>query len=331
MIHGGSGDVPEWRVPLKINGVKNAAIAAYKVLSAGGHAIDAVEAALRSMENDEYLNAGYGSVLNLDGEIEMDASIMNGQNLKAGCVSLVHDIKHPVTLARRVMEKSNKDWSSPCFFAAHGAMTFAKENGFKILPPGALVTNFAKESLIAYKAYKATEAKQKKNFGEVGTVGAVAMDMHGNIAAATTTGGMTGKIPGRIGDTPQIGSGTYADNKVGGTSSTGKTIRSIFKLTVDIQMYFYVGTGEVIMRYNLAANVMKRIEWLGKDAQTATEESIIEMTDKLIETGGSITIDKNGSVGIYFSSNIMPWAKLKHDVLSFGTKVNDNFQEILDK
>ena len=224
MIHGGSGDVPEWRVPLKINGVKNAAIAAYKVLSAGGHAIDAVEAALRSMENDEYLNAGYGSVLNLDGEIEMDASIMNGENLKAGCVSLVHDIKHPVTLARRVMEKSNKDWSSPCFFAAHGAMTFAKENGFEILPPGALVTNFAKESLIAYKAYKATEAKQKKNFGEVGTVGAVAMDMHGNIAAATTTGGMTGKIPGRIGDTPQIGSGTYADNKVGGTSSTGETI-----------------------------------------------------------------------------------------------------------
>lgn len=85
------------------------------------------------------------------------------------------------------------------------------------------------------------------------------------------------------------------------------------------------------MRYNLAANVMKRIEWLGKDAQTATEESVKEMTDKLIETGGSITIDKNGSVGIYFSSNIMPWAKLKHDVLSFGTKVSDNFQEILDK
>lgn len=311
VIHGGSGDVPEWRVPLKINGVKNAAIAAYKVLSAGGHAVDAVEAALRSMENDEYLNAGYGSVLNLDGDIEMDASIMNGENLKAGCISLVHDIQHPISLARRVMEKSNKDWSSPCFFAAHGAMTFAKENGFEILPPGALVTNFAKESLIAHKAYKATEAKQKKNFGEVGTVGAVALDIHGNIAAATTTGGMTGKIPGRIGDTPQIGSGTYADNKVGGTSSTG--------------------TGEVIMRYNLAANVMKRMEWLGKDAQTATEESVKEMTEKLIETGGSITIDKNGSVGIFFSSNIMPWAKLKDDVLSYGTKIGDNFEEILDK
>lgn len=85
------------------------------------------------------------------------------------------------------------------------------------------------------------------------------------------------------------------------------------------------------MRYNLASNVMKRIEWLGMDAQTATEESVKEMTQKLIETGGSITIDKNGSVGIYFSSNIMPWAKLKHDILSFGTKVGDNYEEILDK
>lgn len=85
------------------------------------------------------------------------------------------------------------------------------------------------------------------------------------------------------------------------------------------------------MRYNLAASIMKRIEWLGKDAQTATEESIKEMTEKLIETGGSITIDKNGSVGIYFSSNIMPWAKLKGGVLSYGTKIGDNFEEILDK
>lgn len=85
------------------------------------------------------------------------------------------------------------------------------------------------------------------------------------------------------------------------------------------------------MRYNLASNVMKRMEWLGKDAQTATEESITEMTAKLIETGGSITVDKHGNVGIYFSSNIMPWAKLQHDVLSFGTKHGDDFQEILDK
>lgn len=170
---------------------------------------------------------GYGSVLNLDGEIEMDASIMNGENLKAGCVTLVTDIRHPVTLAKRVMEKADKDWSSPVFFAAHGAMNFAKQNGFEILPPGALVTDFARKSLIEYKADQVIQQKLeqsqkvKKNFGEVGTVGAVAMDVHGNIAAATTTGGMTGKIPGRIGDTPQIGSGTYADNNVGGTSSTG--------------------------------------------------------------------------------------------------------------
>lgn len=153
---------------------------------------------------------------------------MNGENLKAGCVCLVSDIQHPITLARCVMDKSDKDWSSPCFLAAHGAMNFARNNGFEILPSGALVTQFAQDALVAHKAHKLSEAKlahilkTKKNFGEVGTVGAVAMDMYGNIAAATTTGGMTGKIPGRVGDTPQIGSGTYADNTVGGTSSTGK-------------------------------------------------------------------------------------------------------------
>lgn len=173
------------------------------------------------------VSLGYGSVLNLDGEIEMDASIMDGSNLKAGCVCLVQNIRHPITLAKRVMEKSDKDWSSPVFFAAHGAMNFARQNGFEVLPPGALVTPFAKQALASHKTHIAAECKlekilkTKKNFGEVGTVGAVAMDMYGNIAAATTTGGMTGKIPGRVGDTPQIGSGTYADNSVGGTSSTG--------------------------------------------------------------------------------------------------------------
>lgn len=152
---------------------------------------------------------------------------MNGENLKAGCVCLVQNIKHPITLAKCVMEKSGLDWTSPVFFAAHGAMQFAKENGFEILPKDALITPFASEALAKHKSYLATSNKlngllpPKKNFGEVGTVGAVAMDMYGNIAAGTTTGGMTGKIPGRIGDTPQIGSGTYADNSVGGTSSTG--------------------------------------------------------------------------------------------------------------
>lgn len=163
----------------------------------------------------------------MKGEIEMDASIMNGQTLKAGCVSLVQDIPNPISLAKAVMEKAQTE-ESPIFLCAHGATNFARENGIEILsPPGQLVTDYAREALklhiehLKSQEHLTEEEKESKKFGEVGTVGAVAIDIHGNVAAATTTGGMTGKVPGRIGDTPQIGSGTYADNSVGAVSSTG--------------------------------------------------------------------------------------------------------------
>lgn len=161
---------------------------------------------------------GYGSVLNFDGVVAMDASIMSGDNLNAGCVTLVEDILHPITLARRVMENTNHT-----FLGGYGAMAFAKEQGIPILDPkGQLVTQRARDALDAYKSslgltgsINANGDSSEEIIPGFGTVGAVAIDRNGNIAAATSTGGMTGKMVGRIGDSPLLGSGTYADNYSG--------------------------------------------------------------------------------------------------------------------
>lgn len=159
---------------------------------------------------------GYGSVLNLDGNVEMEASIMDGKTLKAGCCTLVEDINHPISLARLVMEKTVHR-----FLGGKGVMKFAREQNVEILsPPGQLVTDYAREALEKFKeqlhkGHDVTNAPTeigKRDEGGVGTVGAIAIDSQGNVAAATSTGGITGKLPGRIGDTPILGAGTYADN-----------------------------------------------------------------------------------------------------------------------
>lgn len=148
-----------------------------------GNVVDAVEEAVRSMELDQYFNAGYGAVLTSEGNVEMDACIMNGKTMEVGAVTKVSDIFHPISLARSVMEKMPYN-----FLGGEGAMKFAKEQGFQILPPGSLVSNYAIESLLEWKKGQATMNNTLRIVGEVGTVGAVAIDKDGNIAAATSTG-----------------------------------------------------------------------------------------------------------------------------------------------
>lgn len=251
----------------------------------------------------------------------MDASIMNGADLDAGCVTLINDILHPITLARMVMERTNHT-----FLGGEGAMRFAKQQNVKIYDPaGQLATQAGKDALAAYKKDKITgqetghnsasaaaasstipeevrkyRAQLIKDYGEVGTVGAVAIDQYGNVAAATSTGGMTGKLPGRIGDSPLLGSGTLADNASGAVSTTGN--------------------GEIIMRYTVASKILQRIEYFNESAAMATEKVLNDMTARLEQTAGAITIDRNGQIGIHWTSEKMAWAYQKGNEIHYGIK-----------
>lgn len=273
LIHGGAGDIPDSRIIGKFVGIKQALRSAWHLLQ-GGSALDAVEAAVRSMELDENFNAGYGSCLNTDGQVEMEASLMEGRDLRAGCVTLLRDVMHPITVARRLMEKQRHT-----FLGGDAAQELALATGSERLQPGALITDGARYTL---KEFQEQVAQGKDPFfartemapvpapilvpapktdpsGE--TVGAVAMDAEGQIVAGTSTGGITGKWPGRIGDTPILGSGTYADNGRGGVSTTGH--------------------GETIMRYNLAQRILAAMEYKGLSAQAAADQECRAMTQRL--------------------------------------------------
>jgi len=306
LVHGGAGDISGSRIPAKIAGCKASVKAGYKVLQDSGSVIDAVEAAVRVMEDDEAFNAGYGSVVNLEGEVEMDASIMVGSNLSAGAVTVVKDIANPISLARLVMEKTPH-----VLLAAHGATKFAIEQGIPILPPGSLVTEHACEALANFKKHggELTEIGTDKNKGEVGTVGAVAIDAQGRVAVATSTGGICGKMVGRSSDTSQIGSGTYADDNIGGVSTTGH--------------------GETILKFCLAHTIIKAME-NGKTAQDATADSVAAMTARLNNTAGAITLSKTGGVGIAFSSKRMAWAYQLGNEMHYGIEQGQHEIEKLE-
>ncbi|XP_028178034.1 probable isoaspartyl peptidase/L-asparaginase GA20639 [Ostrinia furnacalis] len=294
IVHGGAGDIPDSRVTGKLTGTKAAVIAGHDVLLKGGSALDAVEAAVVSMEKDENFNAGYGSVLNLDGEVEMEASIMDGARLDVGAVTLIKDFLHPISIARKVLSDSPHS-----LLGGEGAKRFALQKGFETIPPESLISQNAKDALqkfLKHGEFGRTEIGIKDE-GGVGTVGAVAVDANGHVAVATSTGGMSGKAVGRIGDTPQIGSGTYADDNIAGVSTTGH--------------------GESILKYCLAHSIVKLIE-SGVDANTATKKSVLGMTKRLNNTAGAITLSKNGDVGVYFSSNRMSWAYVRDGKIYYG-------------
>ena len=244
---------------------------------------------------------------------------MDGRNLDAGCVSLLEDIVQPISVARKVMEHSRHT-----FLGGEGAMEFAREQKVPILSsPGQLITQYAKEALEAFKGQlergeteyvtevgnrgTTTTVNKSKDFGEVGTVGAVAIDQFGNLAAATSTGGVTGKVFGRIGDTPLLGSGTYADNLVGAVSTTGH--------------------GESIMRYNVAIKILQRIEHLNETAAVATKKVLTDMETRLNQKAGAITIDANGSLGCFFTSEKMAWAYRKENTVHYGINKGEDLTE----
>lgn len=298
LVHGGAGNIPNSRVVPKLTGVRRAARRGYKVLCSGGSVIDAVQSAVQDMEDDEYFNAGYGSVLNADGEVEMDAIIMEGKELKAGSVGAIRNVAHPVDVARLVMEKTPH-----VMLVGEGAKRFANEQGVPDVPIEKQVTEYAKASL---EITQKTGVSGTTELGGVGTVGAVAVDAEGHVAVATSTGGISGKLVGRVGDTPLPGCGGYADDNIGAVSTTGH--------------------GESIMRFCLAHAILTLMEQ-GKSAREATVDGCKAMTERVGKSAGAITISNKGEVGIGFTSNRMAWAYQCRGKVYSGIDKDDQFCE----
>jgi beta-aspartyl-peptidase (threonine type) len=280
VIHGGAGTIlkssmtPEQEAQYRMK-LAEAVDIGYAILEKGGTSLDAVEAVVQRLEDDSLFNAGKGSVFNSDGKVELDASIMDGNTLKAGAVAGVHHVKNPIRLARTVMEKSEH-----VFFIGDGAEKFAQEHGLELVDESYFFTEARWQSLQKAKAKESLTEKEKH-----GTVGAVALDQHGNLAAATSTGGMTNKKFGRIGDSPIIGAGTYADNETCAISATGH--------------------GEYFIRAVVAHDIASLIRYKRLSIQAAAEEVVMNKLAKLGGTGGIIAIDRNANIAMLFNTDGM--------------------------
>ena len=269
IVHGGAGADPhDGREELR-EGVAEAVRAGWDRLVAGGSSLDAVEAAVRALEDHPRFNAGRGSVLTSAETVEMDASIMEGDGLTNGAVACVTGLRHPITLARKILEAGRHS-----LFVGDGALAQAQALGVPLCDPAELVTARQKERLRAVQA---------------GTVGAVALDRAGVVAAATSTGGTSGKAPGRVGDSPLIGCGTYAESTLGGVSCTGD--------------------GEAIIRVVLARRTLDILKSVD-DPMLACRVAMDVLTEEGRGGGGLICVDWKGRLGWAHSTPLMPvgWA-----------------------
>jgi beta-aspartyl-peptidase (threonine type) len=287
IVHGGAGPDSEF---IKKNadaykkGLKEAADTGYSVLVEGGSALDAVEAAVNYLEDNPLFNAGRGSALTQKAEVEMDASIMNGKDRKCGAVSIVKNIKNPVTLARAIMEKSKH-----IYLGDMGALEFAHKVGLKLMPEAYFITDHAFEQ---YQAAVQEEENTIEEAGEYqvkkkehGTVGAVALDTNGNIAAATSTGGTENKMPGRIGDTSMIGVGAYASNETCAVSGTGD--------------------GESLIRNVICFHLSALVKYKGLPLKDAARFLMHEELKDEEGDIGYIALDRDGNLAMEFNSERM--------------------------
>ncbi len=279
MVHGGAGERTDDDDPERCAaGCLVAARAGHRVLAGGGSAVDAVSAAVAILEDDPQFNAGTGACLNADGEVELDASLMMGQSLAAGSVAGVRGVKNPIVLARAVMERTPH-----VLLVGDGAQQLAQQMGVPTCDPAALITDGARRRWAAHQAVARAAGH--------GTVGAVARDAQGHVAAATSTGGMVGKRAGRVGDSPLIGCGTYADDRSGAASATGH--------------------GEAIIKVVLAKRACDAMK-----AGLAPEiAALVALNDlgHIDGKGGLILIDRRGKLGFGFNTQRMARAWIDGD------------------
>lgn len=277
VIHGGAGDIPAEAVEAHARGCAEAAAAGAEILAAGGSALDAVERAVIKLEKNPIFNAGKGASLTDAGTVELDASIMSGADLRAGAVCTLPPFYTPIAIARQVLEAGG-----PVLYSAKGAERFAIARGFLPCADADLITPAAR------KRWEIARAKGDVTGYAGGTVGAVARDAAGHVAAGTSTGGKMNKPRGRVGDSPLIGAGTYADDRSGACSNTGD--------------------GEAFMRLVLAKEACFALQ--GATPEEAARKIIALALERVSGTGGTILVDAEGRMGWARSTKTMSWAAM---------------------
>jgi len=292
IVHGGAWDIPDEAVEACTAGCQRALAAGWAVLAGGGAALDAIQAALVVLEDDPAFDAGYGSHLNLDGRVECDAIVMDGATLRAGAAATLHRVKNPIRAARAILEKCPH-----MMLVAEGAERFAKENGVPLCKAEELVSEAEWDAWM--KCKKDAHAAEHHRGHEQGTVGAVALDREGRLFAATSTGGTCCKLPGRVGDSPLIGCGCYADAESGGVSCTGY--------------------GEAIMKVVMAKSATDFLR--AQDSAMARASGVSDVSSAILAakravdllaartkgTGGLILLDRNGEPGFAFNTPRMAY------------------------
>lgn len=282
-IHGGAETIKPSEIDKKKeeeyrSGLAEALKAGYDVLEKGGSALDAVEAAVNSLERNPVFNAARGASLTQRGETEFDAAIMDGNTLRVGAVGAVRYVQHPISLAKVVLQKCDH-----CLLVGTGAEEFALANNLPLKAPEYFVTPEKKEAWLDKQQERTVKKRQPGSMSD--TVGAVALDMNGNLAAATSTGGLTDQLKGRVGDSPIIGGGTFANNEACAVSCTGE--------------------GEAIMRGVLAHEVYAMMKYAGNSLQAATGKAIELHADKLQGDRGILSMDNTGKVAFGFNTGFM--------------------------
>jgi beta-aspartyl-peptidase (threonine type) len=280
VVHGGAGtatkaDYSPESAQQYIDKISEVLNTGQQILEQGGTSMDAVEAAIRIMEDSPLFNAGRGAVFNALGQNELDASFMDGKNLDAGAVAGVRTIKNPISAARAVMEKSGH-----VMLTGEGAERFAGTIGLEMVDTSYFFTQGR------WNSYQRVRERKEKEAGKsYSTVGAVALDKYGNLAAGTSTGGMTFKMPGRVGDSPIIGAGTYANNNTCAVSATGH--------------------GEFFIRNVIAYDISARMEYAGMSLQEASNDLVHNKLKALKANGGVIAVDKHGNIAMPFNTESM--------------------------
>ena len=285
IVHGGAGNIPPERYELAQTGCKEAAAIGWEILMAGGSALDAVEAAVKVMEDNPAFNAGRGSVLNAAGAVEMDAGIMDGATGRAGAVTLIRHFRHPISLARAVMSSTEH-----LILGGEGAEAFARDQGFEVVSNEFFITE-----------HRLQQYQKRLASATADTVGAVALDRGGHVAAANSTGGVAFKLPGRIGDSPIPGAGFYADDRFGAVATTGQ--------------------GEHIIQAGLSFLIMQLLAEGQSAPEAATGVTALFLDSVPGGNAGWIVVDKLGRVGVGHTSRNISYAWRTLTINDFVTGV----------